>query len=220
MKLRTPWILFALIAMFGLTACSTSNQARTDEPVAQAQQDTAENPAANPAANPAGDQRAAGDRRQRMARLCPMQVEGTTPEAVKLDGAVAIDFKTTGDVAELRQRGQKMAQMHKKMHAEGGMKRGGMKHADRGNMKRGEHAGMQRGKMRAGQHAQMTPEQRQMRQQMRQMMSNATVESEEIEGGMRMKFTPQDPSQVDELYELVQEHVAVIKERGGCPMAM
>jgi hypothetical protein len=59
-----------------------------------------------------------------MAKMCPMKVEGTTRQIVKLDDAVAMDFTTTGDVEELRQRVQKMPQMHQKMHAEGGMMSG------------------------------------------------------------------------------------------------
>lgn len=225
MRVCKTLILFVFTLALGMTASNLSGEAWAQGPAgkagtlenstrsaqrdidkrAQTDTDQGQNKKGKKAR---GERRA--ERRQKMAQLCPMRVEGTTPEAVKLEGAVAIDFKTTGDVAELRQRGQKMAKMHAKMHNRKNEKKHSKKHADQ----KGRHHQMR--ERHDGKHA----EQREMHQQMMQLMSGATVESEAIEGGMRMKFTPSDPAQIDTLYKALQTHVEMVKERGGCPMAM
>lgn len=214
MKLRNFTLLISMALLIGLTACSTTDEAEADEPAEQTEQAQNQQQADDHAAHhPEGQQiegqqaeaKQMADKQQMMAKMCPMQVEGTTRQVVKLDDAVAMDFTTTGDVEELRQRVQKMAQMHDKMHAEGGMMHGGM---------HGEQGPMQHGQM----HGQMTEEQRQMRQHMMQMMADVTVETEEIESGMRMKFTPKDAPQADKLYQMMQKHTQMMGEQGQCPM--
>lgn len=55
------------------------------------------------------------------ANACPMQASGTTVTAEDVEGgAAALRFTTTGDVADLRDRLQRMAEMHNR-HARGGM---------------------------------------------------------------------------------------------------
>ncbi len=45
--------------------------------------------------------------------MCPTQVPGATVSSTDVEGGVALDFKTgTGDVAELRQRVRRMADMY------------------------------------------------------------------------------------------------------------
>lgn len=209
MKIRNVTLLLSMILLIGLTACSTTGEAEADEQAeqaeqAQTQQQADEHAAHHPEGQQAGAEQMA-DKQQMMAQMCPMQVEGTTRQVVKLDDSVAMDFTTTGDVEELRQRVQKMAQMHEKMHADGGMMHGQM---------HGQHGQMQHGQM----HGQMTEEQRQMRQQMMQMMSDVTVETEEIENGMRMKFTPKDAAQADKMYQMMQKHAQMMEGNGQCPM--
>ncbi len=48
-----------------------------------------------------------------MAGMCPMKVEGTTAVASEVEGGMGLSFTTTtGNVAELRQRVRRMAEMH------------------------------------------------------------------------------------------------------------
>jgi hypothetical protein len=229
MTLRNLLTLFSMTLLVGLTACSTTGEAEADEPAeqteqAQTQQQTDDHTAHHPEEQQAESAQMA-DKQQMMAKMCPMQVEGTTRQVVKLDGAVAMDFTTTGDVDELRQRVPKMAQMHQKMHGEGAMMQGGMD-GGKGQMQHGQmqhgqmqHGQMQHGQMQHGQmHGQMTEEQRQMRQQMMQMMADVTVDTEEIENGMRMKFTPKDGAQADRMYQMMQKHAQMMGEDGQCPM--
>jgi hypothetical protein len=216
MKFGNFTLLLSIGLLIGLSACSTSSEAEAEEPTeqaeqAQTQQQTDDHAAHHPKGQQAGaqhqgDKQKADKQQMMMAKMCPMKVEGTTRQVVKLDDAVVMDFTTTGDVEELRQRVQKMAQMHEKMHAEGGMMHGGM-HGEQGQM---QHGKMQNGKM--------TEKQRQMRQQMMQMMSDVTVTTEEIDAGMRMKFTPKDAAQADKLYQMMQKHTQMMQENGQCPM--
>lgn len=58
-----------------------------------------------------GDRGASG----MMASMCPMKVPGTTVAATEVEGGIGLAFTTTtGDVAELRQRVRRMAEMHNK----------------------------------------------------------------------------------------------------------
>jgi hypothetical protein len=84
-----------------LAGCASTSGARS-EPTTSA--------AAAPAHQHAhGD----GDQAGMMAGMCPMQVPGTTVGATEIDGGSVLSFTTTtGDVAELRQRVRRMAEMH------------------------------------------------------------------------------------------------------------
>lgn len=54
---------------------------------------------------------------------CPMHVSGTTVVAADVEGGAALAFTThTGDVAELRESVRRMAEMHNRHHAAGGMR--------------------------------------------------------------------------------------------------
>lgn len=227
MTLRNLLTLISMAVLIGATACSTSSEAESDEQAEQAEQTQTQQEQEQQeqgleqaeADEPAQTDQAA-DKQQMMAQMCPMQVEGTTRQLVKLDDAVAVDFTTTGDVDELRRRVLKMAQMHEKMHGDGGqMEHGqmhGQMHGEQGQM---EHGQMEHGQMHGQMHGeQMTEEQRQMHGQMMQMMSDVTVETEEIESGMRMKFTPKDPAQTDKLYQMMEKHSQMMDEKGQCPM--
>lgn len=59
-----------------------------------------------------------------MEGSCPLELAGTSVRATDVDGGAALEFTTTGDVAELRKRVAHMAEMHAKMGGE--MMGGGM----------------------------------------------------------------------------------------------
>lgn len=195
-------LMIALLIV--LTACSTSSQAEADEPV-QTQQQADDHAAHHPEGRQAEAEQTE-DKHQMMAKMCPMQVEGTTRQLVKLDDAVAMEFTTTSDVSELRRRVERMAQMHERMHGEDGHMHGHM------------HGKMQHGERHEEMTEEMTEEKRQMHRQMMQRMADVTVETEEIEGGMRVKFTPDDAAQVDELHQMMEQHTHMMDEEGHCPM--
>lgn len=54
-----------------------------------------------------------------MAGACPMQVTGTKVDAENIEGGVALEFTTTGDVDTLRQHVASMAEMHNRHHGQG-----------------------------------------------------------------------------------------------------
>ncbi len=100
----------AAVATFG-TGCAST---RSAQPA----------PAAPAATAPAAT--APASEHSMMGGMCPMQVPGTTVTAADVEGGVALSFTTsTGDVADLRQRVRRMAemhsQMHGRMHGQGGM---------------------------------------------------------------------------------------------------
>jgi hypothetical protein len=201
MKFHNYTILISMTLLMGLTACSTGSGAEADtqtQQQAQTQQQGEDHAAHHPDGDEAEDQKMT-EKQEMMKKMCPMQVEGTTRQVVKLENAVAMDFTTTSDVAELRQRVQKMAKKHEKMHSEGGMK--------------GQQG--EKGKMMKGQ---MTEEQKQMRKQMMQMMTDVTVATTQIDGGTRMTFTPKDATKADSLYQMMQKHSQMMDEKGQCPM--
>jgi hypothetical protein len=130
-----------------------------------------------------------------MAEMCPMAVEGTTARAEDVEGGVAMVLTTTGDVADLRRRAERMAEMHNLRHAEGtGMSNGGEPHRGQGGMH--GRKGMMNGGM---------------------MMPPATARTEEVEGGVRMVFTPRDPADLPMLREQVQRRAERMVS-GECPM--
>ena len=54
-----------------------------------------------------------GDKDGMMAGMCPMRVPGTTVAATDVEGGIGLAFTTNGgDVADLRQRVRRMADMH------------------------------------------------------------------------------------------------------------
>lgn len=93
--------------VFALSGCASSR--------AQQQPVPAPPPAAPPVAE-APPEEGVGD--EEMA-MCPTAVEGTSARATDIAGGVAIVFTTTtGDVAELRRRVARMAEMHQRRHGD------------------------------------------------------------------------------------------------------
>ncbi|RAL20592.1 hypothetical protein DL240_16300 [Lujinxingia litoralis] len=184
----------SILLLISLSACSTPGTSGSDEMSTQTQQ--AQTEVQNAEASPQEGME------NRMEQMCPMQVEGTTREIVRLDNAVAMDFTTTGDVEELRARVARMPEHHAMMHGEDGQMHQGHGHGEGGQMH----------------HEQMSEEHRQMRGEMMEMMAGVTLNSEPIEDGARLTFTPADASQVDALYQMMQNHARMMQQEGQCPM--
>jgi hypothetical protein len=132
---------------------------------------------------------------------CPMKLPGTTVQAVELEGAAALDFTTTGDVAELRRRVAHMAEMHAQHQTGSGMActmnhEGATDHAAHEDMKGDEHM---------------------MGHGMMQPMPAADVRSEELPQGARLIFTPKDSGDLAALREHVRQH-SEHAAHGECPM--
>jgi hypothetical protein len=144
-----------------------------------------------------------------MDGMCPMQVPGTTVTSADLEDGVALVFATsTGDVAELRRRVQRMAEMHNRYHAAGEMMMGDQGPGGAGAEKEHGagaapgHEGRDRGGMMMGGGM---------------MMPAATAAVEDIEGGARLVLRPKDPAQL----EALREHARMMAgrmARGECPM--
>ena len=138
-----------------------------------------------------------------MAGMCPMQVPGTTVAATEVEGGISLSFTTTtGDVAELRQRVRRMAEMHNQpgghrmMGSHGAPAPGAGAEHQHGAQAGAGHEGGGRGGM---------------------MMPATTGSAEDIEGGARLMLQPKDPAQLGAL----REHVRMKAKRmagGECPM--
>ena len=142
-----------------------------------------------------------------------MEVPGTTVHVAEVPGAVAIDFVTTGDVAEVRRRAVRMAEMHNQ-HAEGGpgMMGGGMMHGDMASGSAGG-PGMMGGGMTAGGGG---PSMMGGGMMMGKMPPSQARE-EELPDGARLILTPRDPKDLDALRQHASMH-AMHAGQGSCPM--
>ena len=143
-----------------------------------------------------------------MAGMCPMQVRGTTVAATEVDGGIGLSFTTTtGDVAELRQRVRRIAEMHNQpgghrmMGSHGTAAPGAGPEHRHGAPGAGHEGGGRGGMMMGG----------------GMMMPAATALAEDIDGGARLVLRPKDPAQLGAL----REHVRMKAQRmaaGECPM--
>jgi hypothetical protein len=144
-----------------------------------------------------------------MAGMCPMKVPGTTVAAADVEGGIGLSFTTTtGDVADLRARVRRMAEMHnqrgahKMMGGHGAPAAGaGAEHQHGAGPGAGHEGGGPGGKMMGG----------------GMMMPAATASGEDVDGGARLVLQPKDPSQLGAL----REHVRAKAQRmagGECPM--
>lgn len=137
-----------------------------------------------------------------MMEMCPMRVPGTTVSVSDTEAGVAVVFRTSGDVTDLRRRVRHMAEMHNRPHAEGEM-------------------ACCRGMMDGGQETGGTPERggRGMMGMSRDGMVPATAAAENVDGGARIVLTPEDPSQLGALRTHVHDHAERMAQ-GECPMMM
>ncbi len=135
-----------------------------------------------------------------MAGMCPMEVPGTTVAADDVEGGIGLSFTTTtGDVAELRRRVRRMAEMH---NQPGGHRPGGHgMMGTPGTAAPGAGGGGRGGMMMASGN----------------MMPAATASEVDIETGARLILEPTEPEQLGAL----REHVRMKAQRmagGDCPM--
>jgi hypothetical protein len=129
--------------------------------------------------------------------MCPMMMEAQIVASDTNDGA-AIAFTTTGDVAGLRMRVRRMADMRNRMA-------GGMMGTSEGDgMRGGGDAGMRGGGMQRG-------------GGMMQDAVPARASVEDIPGGARLVLIPADPARLATLREQTHAQVAMM-QRGECPM--
>ena len=171
-----------VVAALALGACAASGAGRPPT--------IAEPPATQSEAQPKPGTEGGGMMAEDMSASCPIALEGTTARAEDVDGGAAMAFTTTGDVAELRRRVAKMAEMHDEHHGDG--------HAS----KQGMHGGGMHG---GGMHEGMR-------------MPPSTGRSEDIEGGARLVFTPRDPADLARLREHTRQHADKMASGHGCPM--
>lgn len=179
-----------VLALIALGGCASSQTAQR-QPVSTA------------AAPPTEGADQGHDHQAGMMEMCPMRVPGTTVSVSDTEAGVAVVFRTTGDVAELRRRVRYVAEMHNRHHAEGAMA------CCRGMTNGGQETGGTpdqggRGMMMGMSHEGMVP---------------ATAAAEDVDGGARIVLTPEDPSQLGALRTHVHDH-AERMARGECPMMM
>lgn len=178
MQIRTWFGCALLMASFTATACGSRQ--RSAEPA----------PSAPPPAQTAHAPGGSGGE-------CPMMIDPATTQVTASDTSdgIALVFTTSGDVAELRARVRRMADMHNQMagmHGGGTTGPGGM-HGG------GMHGGHGTGPM----HMHMVP-------------SRASVE--DVPGGARLLLVPTDPAQLAALRQQARMH-ADMMAKGQCPMA-
>ena len=142
--------------------------------------------------------------------MCPMQVSGTTVAATDIEGGIGLAFTTKGgNVAELRQRVGRMAEMHNNP------RHGGMMMGEHGAPASGDGGEHQHGADSGAGHA--GGGQGGMMMDGGMMMPAATASVEDIEGGARLNLKPNDPAQLATL----QDHVRMKANHmagGECPM--
>lgn len=150
-----------------------------------------------------------GDQAGMMAAMCPMQVPGTMVAATEVEGGIGLSFTTaTGDVAELRRRVHRMAEMHNQpgghtmMGSPGAPSPGADAEHQHGAGAGTSHEGGGRGGMMKGSGM---------------MMPAASASVQDVEGGARLVLQPKDSAQLGAL----REHVRMKAQRmvaGECPM--
>jgi hypothetical protein len=123
-----------------------------------------------------------------MMAACPMNVPGTKVTAVDTANGETLLFTTTDDVAALRSKVRRMAEMHNQHHAMGGA-----------------HDGMMGGEMMGGGKG--------MDGKMMVPPSNATVT--DVERGASIALTPVAPADLQKLQTAVRTH-AKHMEQDGC----
>jgi hypothetical protein len=123
--------------------------------------------------------------------MCPMQVQGTQVRTEDTEGGVSVVFTTSGgDVADLRARVRRMAEMHTRMS-----------------------------EMHAGQPGSAGPMEHGMQHGMGGMaMVPSTATASDIEGGARIELRPHDPAQLEALRSQAHTHVQQMASSGQCPM--
>ena len=143
------------------------------------------------------------------APACPMLVQGTTVHTTDTPDGVAMTFTTTsGDVAELRNRVRAMAErMNERSSGPMGM---------HGNMMKGRSDVGSPG-MGSGMQHMMTSDDRGSGWMMGMPPSRA--QSDDVEGGARLRIAPLEGSKLDEMKERMRNRAQMMNQRHDCPMA-
>ncbi|MEP7125847.1 MAG: hypothetical protein ABJE95_33255, partial [Byssovorax sp.] len=147
----------------------------------------------------AGDPSATSD-------ACPSQVPGTTVTAADIEGGAALTFTSTGDVADLRRRVRRMAEMHNLYHGAGGVMMAGDSAPPHWGGASPDHEGgmMDRGRMVGG------------------MMGRgwrlpaATASVEDLDGGARLIYRTANPSDIEALRDHARTRAGRMVN-GACP---
>lgn len=149
---------------------------------------------------------------------CPLQLPGTTMAWTDSDGGVALDFVTTGNVAELRQRVRRVAELNNQRPIVGSIPMDAGMPID-GGMPMGHHHGtMMAGRMMGGGMmggGMMIDRGLMTRDGL--MMPASTSSTEEIQAGERIVMRPVDPARLDALRQHVRRHAERMAS-GDCPM--
>lgn len=141
----------------------------------------------------AGGAQAGMTSEQDLAAACPMEVPGTKARAENVSGGVAIVFTTTqGDVADLQQRVQQMADLHNQHHAQG--------QTTAGQAQQGAQA--QQGQQGAQAHS----------------MIPAQARAENTARGARLVLIAQSAKQVKQVRQEIRKHAQQMVSSGQCSM--
>lgn len=156
--------------------------------------------------------------KQAMQRMheqhCPLKVEGTKVIAADVEGAAALDFETTTDVAEVQRRVARMAEQHAgdgcAMMAHGG----GMGVAGHPQGHAAEHLALPTPSAASAEASSGAPAPAATEHE---LMHSATVSAENTERGARLVFTPKRAEQLDALRAVVRAKAEKMNT-GSCAM--
>lgn len=215
-----PKTLFLSVFLLS-SACATHS---TNPGVASpSERDTASvaNDEARPHGHPHGNGAAMNHDKQSMQRMheqhCPLKVEGTKVAAADVEGAVALDFETTTDVAELQRRVARMAEQHAGEGCAMMSHAGGMAHAE-GHPP--GHAALHLASpapSSASAESSASPSAPGPVANEHQLMHSATVSAQNTERGARLVFTPKQAEQLDALRAVVRAKAEKMST-GSCAM--
>jgi hypothetical protein len=155
---------------------------------------------------------------------CPMSLSGTTVQTMDTADGTAMTFTTTGDVSDLRRRVRMMADRMTARSAEAAA-RGGM-----GGTGEGYGTTMGQPTTQPPSQSMGQPPSQMMGQSTGQTMGQTMGQStghampavrtqvEDIDRGARIKMTPDDPSRLADMRQMVQQHVMMMSQTHNCPM--
>ena len=194
MKRRSGFLVTSLFAMVAAACGSTAESATPNRP----------QPAATGSAPAPVQPRGAA---------CPAG-PGVQIATAETPNGVALQFTTTGDVAGLRARVHRMAEMHNRMMGSGMGMQGGMMGSGGGmhGGMMGSGGGMQGDMMGSGgMHGGM------MGSGMMMPMIPSRASVDDIPDGARLVLTPTDPSQLGALRDHAHR-MAAMMQQGRCPV--
>jgi pyruvate/2-oxoglutarate dehydrogenase complex dihydrolipoamide acyltransferase (E2) component len=197
MQTRPALRSFALAVLASVPLVAGACPSSSDQAPGDAATPARSEPA--PAATPPAAANEAPRAEQASAAECPTAVPGATIRATDVEGGVALEVTTTGDVEAVRERARAMAARHERHASDPSAampgRGGGTMHGPHG-----PHGGPM---MHGDGH----------------VMARAAVRVEEVDAGARIVFTPRDPEDL----EAMRTHARRMAERmaaGRCPAMM